>query len=514
MATTHERARAHFARVQSEFEALVELAAGARAARLVELERSDAELARELARLFAAERAAPAFLEEPAETRSLEGTRVGAWRVEERLASGGMGEVWRVARADTDHPWRAALKVLRAGSSREALERRFASERRTLAALSHPDVVSLIDAGTLDDGRPWFVMELVEGLPLTRYCDGAGLDLRARIQLFLRVCAAVRHAHQRFVLHCDLKPSNILVTAEGHPKLLDFGIAELLSAAAGSHGWPITPGYSSPEQVRGEALTVAADVWSLGALLHELLTGELPRRASETAFVRPSEVAGATPDGRPQRAVRALRGDLDALVLRALAARASERYASVDDLAADLNAYLAGRALAARAERPWERALRVARRHPWTVLATAVAVLSLAASSVLFAREMLRGRDEARQGWRAHAEAVQVTRLLEDVLKEAGLRELVAPEALERSLDRAALRAGESFGSAPETLGRLRIAFGALYLEIDRPEKARDELVQGLALARAHRGFGKEDLQRAAELLAEAETRLTASGER
>jgi len=507
MTTTHEREeRAAFARLQAAFEELAELGGEARDARLAELRNADPNLARELEELFAAERAAPAFLEQPAEAQALEGSVVGRWRVEERLASGGMGDVYRVRRADADLPWRAALKVLRAGRVGADLQRRFASERRTLAALSHPDIVSLLDLGALEDGRPYFVMELVEGLPLQVYCERAGLGRRERILLVVRICSAVRHAHQRLVLHCDLKPSNILVTPEGHPKLLDFGIAELVSAAAGARGWPTTPGYSSPEQVRGEPLTVGADVWSLGALLHELLTGELPpaEPAGPPSAALRAQGERATPLGPAPRAARGLRGDLDAILLRALAPDPARRYASVGELAADLEAHLAGRPIAARATPAWERLARLTRRHRWTALALLVAAGCLAA---LIAREVLRGRAEARLGWRAHAEAVQVTRLMEELLHEAGPGAPPTAEAFEESLDRASQRAGQSFGGSPETLGRLRIAFGSLYLELDRPAKAVSELQQGLDLARTHRGFGKEDIRRAEGLLEQARAR-------
>ncbi len=505
MSTTHDRAEraAAFARVQALFEELADLDAAARDERLAQVRRDAPDDARELDRLFAAERDAPEFLEQPA--GALDGSVVGRWRVVARLASGGMGDVYRVRRADADVPWDAALKVLRAGCSGAELARRFDGEGRMLAALNHPDIVSLLDLGALEDGRPYFVMELVDGMPIDRHCAHARLGLRDRLELFLRVCSAVRHAHQRLVLHCDLKPSNVLVTSEGHPKLLDFGIAELATAAAAARGWPTTPGYSSPEQVRGDPLTVAADVWSLGAVLHELLTGELPATPDANgAVATPSAVLAArgdapTPLGPARDVARALRGDLDAILARALAVDSSERYASVDALASDLAAHLAGRPIRARTLPAWERATRALRRHRFAAVAVLFAAACLA---TLAAREIRAGRAEARLGWRAHAEAVQVTRLLEDLLHDAGRPGAQQSSAdFERSLDAASARASADFGDSPETLGRLRIAFGALYLDLDRREKARAELEQALELAKSHVGFGKADIERAERML-------------
>jgi serine/threonine protein kinase len=347
--------------------------AEARPAFLDEACAADPELRREVESLLASETEADAFLSrgpalDPARAQALlehgERTRpIGPYRILGVIARGGMGTVYRAVRDDDAFQKTVALKLVRGGAASEFVERRFRQERQILARLQHPNIAAIFDGGATDDGQPYLVMEHVEGRPITAYCDEHGLGTRQRLALFGPVCAAVQYAHQNLVVHRDLKPDNILVTAEGVPKLLDFGIAKLLAAGVDPDIAPtatmlpmMTPEYASPEQVRGQPITTASDVYSLGVVLYEMLTGRRPyvvRTESMEEIVRavcgtepqsPSTArrAASQPGTRSAVAVSDLRGDLDTIVLKALRKEPSRRYPSVQDLSEDIRRHLAG----------------------------------------------------------------------------------------------------------------------------------------------------------------------------
>ena len=336
------------------------------------------------------------------------GKSVGAWRILDAVGSGGMGVVYRAERADAAFRRHAALKVVRPGPDSHQILERFQLERETLAALDHPNIARLMDGGTTDDGQPFFVMELVDGVPIDRYCDEAGLSIEARLDLFRKVCAGVQYAHENLVVHRDIKPDNILVTKEGVPKLLDFGVAKILSRdgapaedpAASAATWIMTPDYASPEQVSGRPSTTATDVYSLGVLLHVLLTGARPytltgttpaaieKQLLEFTLIPPSRRAVSSPesDGRAARRgttalklARRLQGDLDAIVLRALGRTPSSRYSSVEQLAEDVARHRAHQPVQARGRPPGYTARLFVRRHRGAIaVAAAMAVLVVA----------------------------------------------------------------------------------------------------------------------------------------
>src|SRR6202050_5701984 len=232
----------------------------------------------------ALELAAESFANQDADGRTMLGRRIGQYELVAKLGSGGMGEVYRGVRADDQFEKQVAIKLIRQGYDTALIVRRFRNEPQILASLEHPNIASLLDGGTTEDGLPFFVMELVEGQPIDQYCATQNLDIRGRLKLFRSVCDAVQYAHQNLIVHRDLKPQNILVTSQGVPKLLDFGIGKILTASqqllTEEHTatlMPImTPDYASPEQVRNETITTATDVYSLGAILYVLLTGRLP----------------------------------------------------------------------------------------------------------------------------------------------------------------------------------------------------------------------------------------------
>ncbi|RPH53922.1 serine/threonine protein kinase, partial [bacterium] len=266
---------------------------GERAAFLATVCKDDGDLSAEVESLLAVEAESEDFIETPlVRLRPSEppleplavGERVGAYRIVREAGRGGMGSVYLASRADEAFEKQVAVKVIRRGMDTEEVVRRFRAERQILAKLDHPNIAKLLDAGATEDGRPYFVLEHVEGRPIDEYCEAEGLPLRRRLELVLDVCSAVQLAHQNLVVHRDLKPGNILVTADGTPKLLDFGIAKLLDPASPEVALtelglrPMTPEYASPEQMNGEPVTTASDVYSLGVLLYVLLTGRSPYR--------------------------------------------------------------------------------------------------------------------------------------------------------------------------------------------------------------------------------------------
>jgi len=326
----------------------------------------------------------------PARHVSLAGTTVGAWRVDSLVGAGGMGVVYRAERADAAFRRQVALKVIRPGSDSDGIVRRFQAERETLAALDHPNIARLLDGGTTPDGQPYFVMEFIEGVPIDRYCDELRLPVTKRLQLFRSVCAGVQYAHENLVVHRDIKPDNILVTRDGTPKLLDFGVAKLVARGAaivddgGAATWLMTPDYASPEQLGGRASTIATDVYSLGVLLYVLLTGDRPYRLQsvtpldierellDRALVPPSRMAVSGPRAEaaakervttPERLARRLTGDLDAIILRAMGREPASRYSSVDQITQDLEHHRRRYPVAARERTAAYVAGRFVQRH-------------------------------------------------------------------------------------------------------------------------------------------------------
>jgi tetratricopeptide (TPR) repeat protein len=318
------------------------------------------------------------------------GGRIGPYLLVELAGQGGMGTVYRAVRED-DYRQQVALKVVKREIETESLLERFRQERQVLALLNHPNIARILDGGTTPDGRPYLVMEWVQGSPITDYCASRGLPLKERLGFFQSVCHAVAHAHANLVVHRDLKPSNILIADDGVPKLLDFGIAKILTPETNADFTAtlpgtraLTPDYASPEQVRGDPITIATDIYSLGAVLYELLSGARPHRlhtrtvpeiervVCSEEVTRPSAAAGPGGTG-----TRELRGDLDNIVLKAMEKTPSRRYAHADDLAEDIRCYLEGRPVSARAATFGYRAAKFARRNKALAGAALAAVLAL-----------------------------------------------------------------------------------------------------------------------------------------
>ncbi|HEY8465163.1 MAG TPA: serine/threonine-protein kinase [Solirubrobacterales bacterium] len=435
------------------------------------------------------------------------GGRVGAYRLLGVIGRGGMGTVYLAERDDAEFEKRVALKLVRRGMDTDDILLRFRYERQILASLEHPNIARLYDGGATPDGRPYLVMEYIEGVPITRHCDEARLSIDARLRLFADVCRAVQFAHQNLVVHRDIKPSNILVQPDGTVKLLDFGIAKLLDPAVAGPapktrtGLRIfTPEYAAPEQHAGGAVTTATDVYSLGVLLFELLAGRRPEGPPDAA--RPSAALGrgaagssdATGAGSleeiarrrgatPERLRRRLRGDLDSIVATALAREPARRYASAGQLLVDVERHLAGFPVEARGASLRYRAASFVRRHRVGVAAAAAVVISLFGGlgvALWQAGRAARERDEARIE-RARAEQVSgfVLGLFEaaDPLAEERLDTLRARDLVARGVERVRTELADQ----PEVRTRTLATLGEVYTNLGLYAEAEALLEEALA---------------------------------
>jgi eukaryotic-like serine/threonine-protein kinase len=419
---------------------------------------------------------------------------IGPYQLLERIGSGGMGEVWLAEQTRPVHR-RVALKLIKAGMDTGEVVARFQSERQALALMDHPYIAKVFDAGSTPQGRPYFAMEYISGVPITTYGEQHKLNIRQRLELFIRVCEGVQHAHQKAILHRDLKPSNILVSeVDGKPvpRIIDFGIAKAMSQQSEilftQTGAILgTPAYMSPEQAGscGADVDTRTDVYSLGVVLYELLTG-----------VRPLDLHGVPCDEilrrlrddepvRPSNKLRALRGDLDAVALRALEKDRARRYASPADLAADIQRYLNNEAVLAVAPSAAYRARKFARRYRGPLITAAAFVLVLMVAAAVSIRQSIRANREA-----AIARAVSDF-LQKDLLSQAsvqsqwGLGARTDPDLKVRTaLDRAAARLAGKFQQQPEVQAAIRDTIGQTYEDLGLHDQARKQFARSLELHR------------------------------
>jgi len=392
------------------------LAGEPRAAFLQRIGDTDPSLRADVESLLAADEAAGSrFLRTPAPAAlrfgdpvdCMVGRRIGPYEIVAQIGVGGMGEVYRASRVDQEYHQQVAIKLVRAGQVAPFIAARLRTERQILAGFAHPNIARLLDGGTTQEGIPYLVMELIDGRPISQYCDEHALDTTERLRLFMQVCSAVQYAHQRMVIHRDLKPSNILVTADGVPKLLDFGIAKILepdtlgvSADLTVNAFHIlTPQYASPEQFTGGAVTAVSDVYSLGIILYELLTGVRPyalgdagnpHEAARLVLTheprKPSSVLRSL-DGSARRLSRRLQGDLDNIVLMALRKEPERRYAGAEQFAQDIGRHLQHLPVIARKDTLGYRTSRFVRRHIPGVVAAGVILAVLVGGIVMTSRE-------------------------------------------------------------------------------------------------------------------------------
>ena len=361
---------------------------------------------------------------------ALAGLRIGPFALVREIGRGGMSVVYLAERVDGGFTQEVAVKILDAPLRIDEVRQRFLAERQILARFAHPNIVSFLDAGVTADGRPYLVMERVDGQPLTRYCAARRLELPARLALLAQLCRAVQYAHQHGVVHRDLKPANVLVTPDGVVKVLDFGIAKLLddsvvgsgNATVAGAARALTPNYASPEQLRGETVTTATDIYTIGVVMYEVLSGSRPYEAGQRTLgeivtlvanadpAAPSAVAGIDP-GRPYPA-RALRGDLDAIVEKAMAPAAADRYASAQQIADDLARHGAGEPIEARRVSMTYVLARLARRHRAAVVASTVSLLALVVALGVSLWEIRAARRDRDRAERRFSDARELARTL------------------------------------------------------------------------------------------------------
>lgn len=412
-------------------------------------------------------------------TSPVAGQRIGAYELVREIGRGGMGAVYLARRADEEFQKEVAIKLLKRGTDTDEVLRRFRAEREILARLEHPNIARLLDGGTTADGLPYFVMEHVVGARITDFCFANNLDIRARIQLFLKVCAALQFAHQNLVVHRDIKPANILVTADGEPKLLDFGIAKLVDPTDETGDVTIaerqrlTPAYASPEQVRGEPITTVSDVYSLGALLYELLAGRAPHRFL-TTNPSPTELLRVVTEDEPARpsvaavesnAAHRLRGDLDRILLKALRKEPAERYRGAGSFAEDLRRYLDGLPVRARAATLGYRAGKFLRRNKRGVAIAAVLLLGGIAGTVM---TVLSAREAKVQAELARRHFEDVRQLSNSFLFEfhSAIADLPGATAARQLLVTRALEYLDKLARAAQSEATLQLELAEAYLKI------------------------------------------------
>lgn len=413
----------------------------------------DAELLRDVTALLEADRRASGFLEDKAVDQlpdwqtilesAAGSTHVPSYHLLRELGHGGMSIVYLATRTGQDYEHQVAIKVIKRGLDSDSWVRRFRSERQILASLRHPNIASFLDGGTTtDDGRPYFVMEYIEGVQIHEYCDRQQHSVAQRLDLICQVCSAVQYAHQNLIVHCDIKPGNILVTPEGVPKLLDFGIAKLLAPQEFSHAAeatltgprPLTPGYASPEQLAGRRVTTASDVYSLGVLLHKLFTGRLPREPA-------AESAGRSDDSVRNGSSRPLSGDLEKIVHMALREEPERRYASAEQLSEDLRRYLRGLPVRAQRDTWTYRARRFLGRHTFAVGASMAFLVLVMGFGVAMVWQANKTQREYERAEFERTKAEQVSALLFDLFENfdpsvTGGDTVTAQELLDRGAER------------------------------------------------------------------------------
>ncbi|MEK7728999.1 MAG: serine/threonine-protein kinase, partial [candidate division KSB1 bacterium] len=498
---------------------------------------ADEALRAEVEALLAAAREASNFLEHDARSLivpmlaqeakvSFAGRQIGPFRLERELGRGGMGVVYLALR-DGEFEQEVAIKLIKRGMDTEEIQRRFRHERQTLASLNHPNVARLFDGGITEEGLPYFVMEYVAGRPIDEYCDAHKLDTRERLALFQKVCEAVRYAHQNLIVHRDLKPSNILVNEEGAPKLLDFGIAKLLHQGGTAvtleltltGNQPMTPHYASPEQARREVITTASDVYALGVILYELLSGHRPYRfASDSAAEiervicevepeKPStaidktekfenkekepispESVSAVREGSVEKLRRRLAGDIDNIVLMALRKEPYRRYSSIEQFSDDIRRHLEGLPVRARKGTWAYRASRFVRRHKYAVAATFIffaLVLGFGIVTKVQANRIALERDKAEEVSKFLVEIFQVSDP-----NEAKGDTITAREILERGAEKIT----KELKDQPLLQATMMNTMGVVYRNLGLYVPARKLLEESLRIRRLNRESESEDL--------------------
>lgn len=504
------------AQVLQWFDRALEQPAGERRAWLVAQTLPDA-LGERVLRLIDAEATMGGFLDEAVELPSSGdfprvGERLGSYQLVRQLDAGGMGVVFLARRADAAYEQQVAIKLIRplhlsaAPEFRRQLVARFETERALLARLSHPNVARILDGGSTVSGIPFLVMEYIDGVSLNRYCESHALDVDERLRLFHKVCNGVQEAHRHLIVHRDLKPENILVGADGEPRLLDFGIARTLDQADGVASGAataltaMTPAYASPEQVRHEPLTTSSDVYSLGVILYQLLSGSRPysldglspaqaeRMVCETepASLRSAVQQAEMSDGARQRRRVQIDADLDRIVFKAMHKDANRRYASAQELAADVQRYLDGQPVLAHPDSKTYRAGKFIARHRLGSAAAAIAAIAIIAAAGIALWQASAARQSAD-------DMRQINAYLLDVLKLSDPFASGSELTLSQALDGAAETIDKRFAGRPDLSADIRFGLGYSMLSRNRIDAAEKQLTT--ALTESESAFGKSDIR-------------------
>lgn len=490
----------NWAEIEPYFDQLLDTEPEARETWIANLAQTHPSMASALRELLAEHNkaAASGFLEQPIDVptdQSLIGQQLGAYTIVSLLGRGGMGEVWLASRSDGRFEGQFAIKFLDSFATSAVALDRFRREGRLLARLTHANIARLIDAGVTTEGRPYLVLEYIAGEPIDRHCESRSLDVEARVRLMLHVLAAVAHAHSNLVVHRDIKPSNVLISTDGNVKLLDFGVAKLLSTDALETAAQLTriedsaftPEYAAPEQILGEPVSTATDVYQLGVLLFVLLAGRLPLLTSgvrsERIKAALDTVAPRLSDVAPAQLRKQLRGDLDAIVAKAMRKKPEERYASAAALAADLRRYLDHDPVTARSGASAYRLRKFVRRYRATVIGTAAAMLGLIVTSTLAWIQMRQAqsqRDElALQARRSDMQAEFVTLMM------SSSHEGDTPEAQEKLLDKGIDLLDKHYPNDPAFRANMLINMSGRYMDLSDTDKEYSSLVKAGAIARA-----------------------------
>jgi eukaryotic-like serine/threonine-protein kinase len=488
--------QAQFERLQMLFEDALARDGAERAAWVERIASDDPLLHRELLALLAAHERSDEMLDAPLriptddvdDEERWAGVRIGPWQIVKRIGYGGMGTVFEAVRADDQYRKRVAVKVLHRFAAGPDAVRRFKAERQMLANLDHPNVATLLDGGVTDDGQPYLVMEYIDGAPITRWCDEQQLDLRQRVRLFLQVCAAVESAHRNLIVHRDLKPANILVTSAGQVKLLDFGIARLLSSADDPNApqtvalqRSFTPEYAAPEQVRGMTVGTPADVYSLGIVLFELLTRRRPYDLHSRSF---SEIERVVCESTVARA--GVNGDIDAILQMTLRKEPERRYGSVAQLSADLRNYLDGLPVTAQPDSALYRIRKLIARRKLESAAVIIAVVSLVTGLVVALIETGRAQLQSQR-------AEQVKSFLTTMLGAAKPDSLGKDVKVREVLDSAAQRA-DSLNATPELEAEIRTIIGDTYVALGEYAAGETQFKRALEAQRLTTPKGSRDM--------------------
>ena len=511
-------------KVQEIFEQVVDLEISQRAVRLEELCGADIELKIEVLSLLDSDAENLSLLEKPAsdfinveKVGSMVGKTIGAYTILSQIGYGGMGEVYLAERNDQQFKQQVALKIIKKGMDSQDTIHRFQTERQILAKLEHAHIARLYDGGITDDGLPYFTMEYIEGDPIDKYCDKHKLSIRERINLFLQVVDAVQFAHSNFIVHRDLKPGNIIVTKDGKLKLLDFGIAKLLiENDLGEElihqtqtGYRImTPGYASPEQVRGENITTSSDVYSLGVLLYELLSGQSPYNITgktpgeyeqiicHTDPVKPSTALTKSKtveekqvslklisDQRktiPEKLRKVLRGDLDNICMKALEKEQSRRYSSAGQFAEDITRYLNGHPILARPATIKYKTFKFITRHKASVIASVIAFVILVSLISFYTVKLSDERDKAQL---EAAKAKQVSQYLASIFEIANPSESKGETITARQIvDEGVERLDEELNDQPIIKAEMMTVLSDVYYSLGLLEKSKELSEKSLAL--------------------------------